>query len=193
MPNYSQIVNVAGEKVVTKASSKSFLRRFAEKIGLVQREVAECRGKSLSEMAEMTSKKDVVTLTDVRHQLEELKNKKNKIEELINSMPKSVEEAKLEIKRLKEAQEFPLRMYEAEISHVVRGPMTQEYSTVHRISEHNENCRNWANKFLSEKNDLQRRIDDLEDFINNRSITRLYELKKELSVIETKMFKLSHN
>lgn len=66
MPNCNQIVNMTGEKVVTKAGSKSFLRRFAEKIGLVQREVAECRGKSLSEMAEMTSKKDVVCIGKMR-------------------------------------------------------------------------------------------------------------------------------
>lgn len=31
-------------------------------MGLAQKEVAECRGKSLSEMAEMTSKKDVVEI-----------------------------------------------------------------------------------------------------------------------------------
>lgn len=60
MPN---VTNVVREQVVAKASPKGFFRRIAEKIGLVQREVAECKGKSLSEMAEMTSKQDTVEIS----------------------------------------------------------------------------------------------------------------------------------
>lgn len=72
------VTNNVREQVVTKASSKGFFRRIAEKIGLAQREVAECKGKSLSDIAEMTSKKDSFELTQLRYNSAVLE-KKNRI------------------------------------------------------------------------------------------------------------------
>ena len=62
MPSCNQVTNVVREEFVAGAGRKGFFRRIAERMGLAQKEVAECRGKSLSEMAEMTSKKDVVEI-----------------------------------------------------------------------------------------------------------------------------------
>ena len=62
MPNCVQVTSAVKEQVIVGTGKKGFFRRIAEKMGLVQREVAECRGKSLSEIAEMTSKKDIIDI-----------------------------------------------------------------------------------------------------------------------------------
>ena len=63
MPNYDSVVNTVKEQVIIKTGKKGIFRRIAERIGLVQKEVQECKGKTLSEMAEMTSKKDVAEIS----------------------------------------------------------------------------------------------------------------------------------
>ena len=57
-------MNITGEILSCSAKGlkttvKGFAARLGEKIGIVQKEVQECAGKSAQEIAEMTSKKDV--------------------------------------------------------------------------------------------------------------------------------------
>ena len=57
-------MNITGEILSRSAKGlkttvKGFAARLGEKIGIVQKEVQECAGKSAQEIAEMTSKKDV--------------------------------------------------------------------------------------------------------------------------------------
>ena len=90
MPSCNQLSTVVREEVVAGAGKKGFFRRIAEIWGLAQKEVIDCRGKSLSEFARMTSKKDgVVLLLDSIESKEEIdveraKSAKSRAEERLN-------------------------------------------------------------------------------------------------------------
>ena len=79
MLSCDQVINVAREQMATGVAKKGFIRRIFKKIGLAQKEVAECKGKSLQEMAEMTSKKDCYA-----HNTPKVLDNKTKIEYLGN-------------------------------------------------------------------------------------------------------------
>jgi len=112
MPNYNQVTGVAIEQAGAITRTKRFFRRFAERIGL---EVAEYRGKTLSEMAKMTSKKDAVILrglseneTKISEMVEKYKQLNDELQKL-KDMPeyrdwlggkKSREKLEAEIKEL---------------------------------------------------------------------------------------------
>lgn len=115
MPNCAQVAGAGKEQVITGAGKKGFFRRIAERMGLAQREVAECRGKSLREMAEMTSKKDTVTIGNCRYTLRTKEDAEAlvKIAEAkrrgIDTLTSEIGDIHSEIHKLRETQALNLR------------------------------------------------------------------------------------
>ena len=103
MPVYNQIVTSANEKFVTRTSTKGFFSKIAETLGLAQKEVLECRGKSLREMAAITSRKDAVTLSKStieakKECIEKYKSRLTKQREIVSANSKNARKCEEEIK-----------------------------------------------------------------------------------------------
>ena len=103
MPVYNQIVTSANKKFVTRTSTKGFFSKIAETLGFAQKEVLECRGKSLREMAAITSRKDAVTLSKStieakKECIEKYKSRLTKQREIISANSKNARKCEEEIK-----------------------------------------------------------------------------------------------
>jgi len=175
-------------KVIDTYESKIGKTEHSKKKGIVARLKSLFGIGERSKKTAMSSATANEVRTGTKDVYEELILKKNEIEQQIKDLPNSIKTAKEEIRALKEKQKFSTRMRDDIAGHYEHGAVTQEYSR--RFNEHNKEVAVQVNKWQGEIDDLQRRINDLEDFVNNRAQTKLFELKRELDVIDLKMFKL---
>ncbi len=126
MPSCNQLSTVVREEVVAGARKKGFFKRIAEKWGLAQKEVIDCRGKSLSEIARMTSQKDAVVLSSLRSneaKISELAEKYNKLDA-----------------KLKEYREMPEFLDWRDGSKKAREELEKEIKVLNEKIEHEEWC-----------------------------------------------------
>lgn len=98
-----------------KTTVKGFAARLGEKIGIVQKEVQECAGKSAQEIAEMTSKKDVaqIAATNVENAAAQTTKKLSFAERFKNFKAKLLDKltSKVPIKDKSQIEQLPGRYY----------------------------------------------------------------------------------
>lgn len=151
----NQVVNAAKEQTV---KPKGFFRKIGSYMsklcgGKTEKEVAECKGKSLSEMAEMTSKKDTVEIASPqvarRNALrEKVDVEYEKFRIIDEKYSKICEEIKHHEKMLKDMDaDVQILKLEREIS-AMKNEI--EHLDMHPYRYDSDVCRDMPNKFLAE-------------------------------------------